>query len=68
MDPGYNCIIIIIINDNNNDNNNDILMYDIPNADHNPDPLENAMNAINAFRDIPGNFLNEKKERTTKGM
>ena len=38
-------------------------MDDIPNADHNPDPLENAMNAINPFRAIPGNFSNAKKKK-----
>ena len=37
-------------------------MDDIPNADHNLDPLENAI-TINAFRAIPGNFLNAKKRK-----
>ena len=41
------------------------MMYDVSKVYHNLDRLENAMNAINAFRAIPGNFLNAKKEKTT---
>ena len=35
-------------------------MDDIPKAYHNPDPLENPMNA---FRAIPGNFFNSNKKK-----
>ena len=41
-----------------------ILIDDAPNANHiNPDSLENAANAINAFRAIPNNFSNAKKKK-----